>query len=82
MPSKIHKPSLPASTTKLVCFSSTLKFPKAAQRYTHAQRQQRPRSDSKNVPVAGLNREVTCGDVDLLTRAGQVALRFFFSAGL
>jgi len=40
MPSKVHKPSLSAPTTKLVCFSSTLKFPKAAHRYTHAQRQQ------------------------------------------
>ena len=40
MPSNVHKPSLPALTTKLVCFNRTLKFPKAAQRYTHAQRRE------------------------------------------
>lgn len=39
MPSRIHKPSTTFST-KLVGFSSKLKFPKAARRYTHAQRQQ------------------------------------------
>ncbi len=40
MLSNVYKPSLSTSTTKLVCFSSKLKFPKAAQRYTDAQRQQ------------------------------------------
>jgi hypothetical protein len=40
MPSKIRKPSSPTFSTKLVGFSSELKFPKAAQRYTRAQRQE------------------------------------------
>lgn len=40
MPSKIRKPSSPTFSTKLIGFSSKLKFPKAARRYTHAQQQQ------------------------------------------
>lgn len=40
MPSKIRKPSSPTFSMKLVGFSSKLKFPKAAQRYTRAQQQQ------------------------------------------
>jgi hypothetical protein len=40
MSSKIRKPSSSTFSTKLIGFSSKLKFPKAAERYTSAQQQQ------------------------------------------